>query len=188
MDINLTERLKLKMGSYPKTRGRYSSSQLYGIMNGWITPEQWIDPPERDIKDILNMWGGIGLHNQLEDLMGRENSEKKKEYCYKDIVLVGKADFLPPHKKNQVWEFKTSENKMDKAKPWHEYQAKIYATLFDCEEGVIYQPVQNDQGIFLKHLGTIKRDDEWFKGEIEKLYEFHLKVEKIWKAKEKAKK
>ena len=119
MDINLTQRLKSKMAPRSRVRNRYSSSEMYGIVNGWITPKQWFNPPEKNMKELLNMWNGTGMHNQLEELMGVDNSEKKIEYLYKNIVLVGKADFLPVHKPEEVWEFKTSENVMDQAKPWH---------------------------------------------------------------------
>ena len=180
-DIDLTKRLRQKMGSRPRTRGRYNSSELYAILNGWTTPEQWLNAPEKTVEEILRMWSGIGVHGQLEDLMGKEYSEKKREFHYKDITLVGKADFLPPHKKNEVWEFKTSDTAMNKAKPWAEHQAKLYATMFEKKYGLIYQPVQNKDGLFLKHLGTVDRDDKWVEAELEKLYEFHLKVEKLYK-------
>lgn len=182
MDIDLTKKLKQKMSFRSKIRGRYNASELYFINNGMTKPEDFIDPKEKPIKDILNMWAGIGLHNQIEDLMGKENSEKKREFFYKDITLVGKADYLPIGK-NQVWEFKTSEKLMEKAKAWHIEQVKLYCTMFELPEGVIFQPVQNSDGVYLKNLGVFKRDDEWFQGELEKLYQFHLKVESLWQAK-----
>lgn len=183
MDINLTKKLQKKFVSWPRTRGRYSSSEIYGILQGWTTPEQWLNPPEKAIKDILNMWNGTGMHNQLEALIGPDNCEEKRTYTYKGITLVGKADYLPPHKPHQVWEFKTSVKTMEKSKPWHDHQVKLYATMFERDEGVIFQPVQNENGLFLKELGVVKRDDKWMEAEMEKLYRFHLKVEKLWEAK-----
>ena len=179
MDIDLTPILQKKMGPRSRTRGRYNSSELYFINNGLTSPEEWLHPKERPVKDILNMWGGIGMHNQLEDLLGKEHSEKKREFFYKDITLVGKVDYMPP-RANQVWEFKTSEKAMKEAKPWQEHQVRLYTTMFEVAEGLVYQPVQNKNGIYLKHLGTFGRDDEWFRGELEKLYEFHLRVEKLY--------
>jgi hypothetical protein len=52
--------------------------------------------------------------------------------------------------------------------------------MFDKSKGIIYQPVQDDNGIYLKHLNTVERDNKWFEKELEKLYQFHLKVEKLW--------
>ena len=68
MDINLTPKLKSKMNSRPRVRGRYNSSELYFINNGSTTPEQWLKQPERKVKEMLMMWNGIGIHNQLEQI------------------------------------------------------------------------------------------------------------------------
>ena len=182
MDIDLTQKLRQKMAGRSRVRGRYNSSELYFINNGSVTPEQWMNSPERSMKEILTMWGGIGMHNQLENLLGKEHSEKKAEFVYKGIVLVGKADFMPPHKTEQVWEFKTSERKMATSKPWHDHQVRLYCTMFDKKQGVVYQPLQNNDGLYLKHLKTVDRDDAWFESELEKLYQFHLRVEELWKA------
>ena len=182
MDIDLTQKLRQKMSSRPRVRGRYNSSELYFINNGSTTPEQWLKRPEKSIKEILMMWNGIGMHNQIQDIMGKEYSESKKEFVYKDIVLVGQVDFLPPDKLDEVWEIKTSEKTMEKAKPWHSVQTKLYCTMFNKGIGKIYQPVRNEEGIYLKHLGTVERNDQWFEGEIEKLYQFHERLEKLWKS------
>lgn len=172
------------MASRSRVRGRYNSSELYFINHGVgklkITPEKWLHPEEKDMKQILNMWTGVGMHNQLEDLLGKADSEKKVEFVYKDIVLVGKADFLPPTK-DEAWEFKTSDRLMDKMKLWHSHQVGLYCSMFEKSIGVIYQPVQDDSGIYLKDIGRVKRDDEWFQAELELLYLFHQRVELVWK-------
>jgi hypothetical protein len=179
-DIDLRPYLRKKMKTRARVRGRYNSSEFYAITHGWVTPEQWIDPVDKTINELLVMWNGIGMHSQLEDLLGPEHSEQKKELIYKDIVLVGKVDFIPPHLPDDVWEFKTSEKTMTKMKPWAEHQVKLYCTMFNKKRGSVFQPVRNADGIYLKHLGTVNRDDKWFMGEMEKLYEFHLKVERLW--------
>jgi hypothetical protein len=136
------------------------------------------------MKELLTMWNGIGMHGQIEGLLGTENSEKKKEIFYQDLVLVGKADFMPPHLPEYVWEFKTSEKTMDKMKPWAEHQVKLYCSMFEKQYGSVFQPVGDADGIYLRHLGTVERDDTWFEEELKKLYEFHLKVEKLWELKQ----
>lgn len=181
-DINLTKLFQSKMVARPRVRGRYSSSELYFILSGSTTPEAWFTPKQRTVKENLTMWAGTGAHAQLEELMGKEHAEKKTEYKYKDIVLVGKLDFQPPHK-NEIWEWKTSEKKMKNSKPWHDFQLKLYLTMFGKPIGKIYQPIQDDNGLYLKHLGTVERDDAWFESQLVKLYEFHLKVEELWKNK-----
>jgi hypothetical protein len=182
-DVNLTPALLQKMNARPRVRGRYNSSELFFILNGSTSPQDWINPKPRTAKEILVMWNGIGVHNQLEDLMGKEYSEKKVTYEYKGMTLVGKLDFLPPHKPDEIWEFKSSVKLMSRAKPWHEHQVKLYLTMFQKPTGVVFQPVSNDDGIFLKRLATVKRDDKWFMDQMEILYAFHLEVEKLWEAK-----
>lgn len=180
MDIDLTKRFRDSMAFRPRVRGRYNSSELWGINNGYTTPESWLNAPEKSTEELLTMWAGTGMHNQLEKLLGTQYCEKKVEIVYKDIVLVAKADFIPSDIKNEVWEFKTSEKKMDKAKPWAEHQVKLYCSMFNKEQGVVYQPVQNKDGLYLKEIGRVDRDDSWFESELEKLYLFHKKVEQLW--------
>lgn len=180
MDIDITQKLRRKMNAYPRVRGRYNASELYFINNGKTTPEEWIKPSPRTMKEILNMWTGSGVHNQLENLLGKEHSEKKIAFVYKDIVLVAKVDYLPPDYPDEVWEWKTSDSKMDKAKPWHLHQTKLYCSMFDRKRGRVYQPLKNDNGLYLKEMGMVERDDRWFEEELEKLYKFHLRVEELW--------
>jgi hypothetical protein len=183
MDINLTPKLRRKMFSRSRVRGRYNSSELFFILSGKTTPEQWMKPTEKSMKEMLTMWAGIGMHNQIQNLLGAEDEdiEQKREFVYKDIVLVGKSDYLPPDKPDEVWEFKTSEKAMKESKPWHDHQVKLYCTMFEKAKGLVYQPVQDNDGIYLRHLSTQERDDKWFLGEMDKLYAFHLKVEELWK-------
>lgn len=186
MDINLTQKLRQKMASRSRIRGRYSASEIYainyGFREGKLTPEQWMRSPERSTKELLTMWSGTGMHNQIQGLLGgRDYKEEKVEFPYKDIIIVAKADFMPSHLPDEVWEFKTSEKLMKKAKPWAEHQVKLYTTMFKKKKGTIYQPVQDDDGIYLKDLGSVERDDEWFENEMRMLYDFHLRVEEVWK-------
>ena len=179
-DIDLTPKLREKMKSRPRVRGRYNSSELYFINKGDVTPQQWFEQKDKEVHEMLRMWNGTGAHNQIEELLGSEHSEKKCEYKYRDIILVGKSDYLPPNRPDEVWEFKTSEKKMTSSKPWHDHQVKLYCTMFEKKNGLVYQPVKNDSGVYLKHIGTVERDDAWFQKELEKLYVFHQRVEHLW--------
>ena len=174
-DIDLTQRFKNKMAPYKRTIGRYNSSELYFINEGLLSPEDWLNPPEKSLKEMFTMWDGIGSHTQLEDLLGTKNSEIKKVTVYRGISLVAKVDFLPPGL-DEVWEFKSSKRKMSEMKEWHAHQVKLYCSIFEKEKGIVYQPVRNDDGIYLKNLGSVDRDDQWFREEFEKLFKFHLKV------------
>lgn len=180
-DINLTPILIEEMKAHPRVAGRYNSSELYFISKGWTTPQKFLNPEERKIEEIIRMWKGIGMHNQLEKLLGEENCEKKREFRYKGIILVAKADYFPPDKPDEVWEFKTSDKLYSSAKPWHEHQAKLYTTMFEVDYGRIYQPVQDDNGLYLKCLGSVKRDDKWFQDQLEMLVNFDKRVEELRK-------
>ena len=181
-DINLTPILEKKMASRPRVRGRYNSSEMWAITHGFLTPEEYFKPKPRAALDLTRMWSGIVIHEQVQQLLGQPK-EKKVEHKVGGITLVAKADYIPLDVDDEVWEFKTSEIEMDKAKTWHIEQTKLYCTLFEKQRGCIYQPVQNNSGLFLKLVGVVERDDMWFNKQIEKLLSFHGRVEMLWNLK-----
>lgn len=180
-DLNLTPLLRQKFGNYPRTLGRYHASELYYLLNGLTTPEQWLNPGTKPLPLIMAMWNGTLVHQYIQDLLPSECNEIKMEYQYtipgtEDVItLVGKIDHLPNHV-DQVWEFKTSKNELPEAKKEHAHQAKLYCTMAKRPEGVVYQPVQHNSGLYLKHLETVTRDDTWFDEQIQQLVKFHEKV------------
>ncbi len=184
-DIDITDLLHNKLGKKRRKIGRYNCSDLYAIKAGWLTPEKFLMGEEVDFLGLMRMLSGIIIHEKIQMLLEKDACEVKVEYPYQDIVLVGKADYLPPSEPNEVWDFKTSEKIMDKAKPWGLHQVKMYATMFDKEVGVIYQPVivrDGDDGkIILRDKGRVDRDDLWFEKEMGMLYSFHEKVKKLEK-------
>ena len=68
---------------------------------------------------------------------------------------------------------------MESAKPWHILQVQLYCTMFNKDKGVVFQPLQDESGVYLKHLITVDRNDEWYQEQLENLYKFHLKVLKV---------
>jgi predicted RecB family nuclease len=168
------------MGGKSRVRGRYNASELYFLNNGSTKPEDWLNPKEREFFELMRMWKGIAAHEMVQDLLHKDACEIKQTHVAGPVTLVGKSDYLPPEFPNEVWEFKSSENLMSDAKPWHLHQAKLYATMFNKDRGVVMQPVHNENGIFLKEIGFVERDDAWFNKEIEKLQAFHDKVEALW--------
>lgn len=180
-DLNLTPLLRKKFGDYPRTIGRYHASELYYLLNGLTTPEQWLNPKTKPLPLILAMWNGTLVHQYIQDLLPSECNEIKVEHQYtipgtEDVItLVGKIDHLP-NTVNQVWEFKTSKNEMDEAKKEHAHQCKLYCTMTERPEGVVWQPVQHTTGLYLRHLETVTRDDAWFDEQMQALAKFHYKV------------
>lgn len=180
-DLNLTPLLRAKFGDYPRTIGRYHASELYYLLNGLTTPEQWLQPRTKPLPLIMAMWNGTLVHQYVQDLLPSECNEIKVEHQYtipgtEDIItLVGKVDHLPNHVE-QVWEFKTSKNELPEAKKEHAHQCKLYCTMTKRPEGVVYQPVQHNSGLYLKHLETVLRDDEWFNEQMQKLSAYHYQI------------
>lgn len=187
MNIDLTPLLKERFKPYPRKRGRYNSSELWAITSKnregkpYLTPEQWLNPKQDDAEGLLRMWQGMIIHDHVQKLLPAETNEVKKEVPYKDMILVAKADNLPKDS-DEVWEFKTSATEMDKSKPWADYQCRLYTSIFERPKGIIYQPVQSTEGLYLKQIGEVYRDDVWFKKQLDALYLFHLKLETLWEA------
>jgi predicted RecB family nuclease len=177
--VDLSPILIQKMGGKSRTQGRYNASELYFLNNGSTKPEDWLNPPSRAFVELMRMWKGIAAHEMVQGLLHSEWCEIKQTHTSGPITLVGKSDYLPPEFPGEVWEFKSSDNLMKDAKPWHLHQARLYATMFNKDRGVVMQPVHNDDGIFLKEIGVVERDDVWFNKEIEKLMDFHEKVEDL---------
>lgn len=187
------ELIKYQLSRNTKRKpNRYSCSEIYPILNNWITPEQYLFDEEIDFTGAFRMWQGTGKHKQMEELMkfmGYE-TEVKKEVQVGDLTIVGIADYLT---ETEVIDFKTSSELYDKAKAWHLAQVKLYCTLFEKEEGVIQQPIYKERKEYnrmgklksvpyelcLKEIGRVKRNDDWFMSQIDKLEEFNSKVIKL---------
>lgn len=181
LDINLTPLLRQKFQNYPRKIGRYHASELYYITHGKTSPTEWLEPSTKPLPVIMAMWNGTLVHEYIQELLPAECNEVKVETQHQlngtdsVITLVAKIDHLP-NNSNEVWEFKTSKNEMDKAREEHAYQAKLYCTMAQRPYAKVFQPVQHVSGLYLKHLETVGRDDVWFEEQIEKLKLFHYEV------------
>jgi len=159
--------------TYPNKIGRYSISKIWGILNGYLTPEQYIKGEEHTLEDVLRMNDGTMKHKFLEKYAIGE-TEIKKEYDCGDFVIVGKCDELTDE---AVIEYKTSVKLYDKPKAWHIHQVRMYLTVFERPLGIIYQPKIIEGRFILDTLGTTKNNYLWFQGEINKLRQFHLELQ-----------
>jgi len=178
--LNLTPLLRKRLAPYPRTLGRYNSSELFGISKGWTTPEKWIQQTPFNVTALMAMWNGMIVHDYVQDLLPSECNEVKKVYSHEyapgqTIELVAKVDHLP-NDPFEVWEFKSSKEEHKSAKPGHKYQAKLYCTVHERPLARVFQPVQNERGLFLKEIGVEERDDKWFLEQMDMLSEFHKQV------------
>jgi len=182
--INLTENLlKHYLGEIrPQEIGRYSCSKVYGIIKGYTSVEQYIKGEKFEFPAIMRMWNGTSKHKQIEPLLelrGYTCEQKVEKTFYVplmttgEITLTGKCDAIND---TEVLEVKTSEKLYQTPKEWHTMQLTLYLSLFNREKGRIVQPVVKKDGLYLKVLGEVKRNEEAFNKIIGKLQEFNLKV------------
>lgn len=194
MDIDLTEQLLAKHQKKP-TIGRYSVSQLWGVLNGYITPEKWLGGESVSVDKALMMDMGSLKHKFVQELLPDWELEKKTEMGYLEgglreiskaldnklkpiFTLVGKCDGI---KGDTIMEIKTSDKLIPQAKKWHEWQVKMYLSMFPAQIGIIYQPVFTSKKLYLKQIGEVSRNDKWFNKQLELINNLHKQLCEIQK-------
>ena len=176
--IDLTNTLIDLYTPRERTIGRYNSSDLFGIVRGWVSPEEYIFGRKVDAVGAYRMWQGKWKHEQIQELLRKigYTCEEKVEYEFNGLTLVGKVD---ARKVDHILEIKTSELVMDKAKESARYQARLYVNLFQVKKGYVVQPIVKSNRLLLKYLGEVKPDDEWFQEQLKLLEIFHNRLTKI---------
>ena len=178
--IDLTPTLMQKYKPYGKKPGRYSVSDIWAILNGYKTYDQFLFGETIYPEAAIKMWQGSWKHEQIQELtkqLGYE-SEIKIEYKPKEfpeLTVVGKVDCMD---KTHILEIKTSSEILEKAKPWQEHQARMYCTMFARDHAYVVQPVINSGKVILKQIGMVDRNDKWVESQLEKLLEWHKEVKK----------
>lgn len=165
--IDLTSKLMEQFQPQERDSRRISVTDIHAILNSWE------DRPI-DIASALRMWQGTWKHKMIQELLPDYEHEKKLEYPYKDITVVGKADCLSD---DHILEIKTSENLLDKAKEWHYTQALIYCTMFERAHCYIVQPAYTGNSLYLKKLRKVGRNDDkvhTMLGEVNDIINFRL--------------
>lgn len=179
--MNLNDRLK---DYHSKTRkiGRYHVSSLYNMLtpssNFYMPPEDYfkVNLPEFDA--MMRMLKGSADHHLIQQLFQDCPQEVKKEMEFGNFVLVGMFDILH---KDRIIELKTNRTKLINSGPWYEWQARAYCSMFEKDFCDIMQPTEKKGSLNLRLVKTIKRNDKWFAGTMEKLEEYHLALEKLTK-------
>lgn len=177
MIIDLTDSLLRSCGHKPPQKNRYSVSSVWGILNGYTSVDEFLNGKPVDFNAAMRMSNGRAKHAQIQELLPTDKYEIEKKCELSDppyaFTLVGRADFMDG---KTVYEIKTTSSVLEKAKPWHIVQLKLYCTMFRRETGVVVQPVVKGERLILNELGTVKRNDEWFKKQMDKLSEFNERV------------
>src|SRR3990167_8310052 len=128
-DIDLTP-VFLKQFEKRNIVGRYHVSSLWGIVNGWETPQGYLSPTPKSLVEALKMKRGTLNHLLVGECLKELGwtLETKIEYKYKDIILVGKVDGI---KEDEIAEIKTSDKIYPKAKSWQIEQVRCYLSMFE---------------------------------------------------------
>lgn len=176
--------------TYPRKLGRYSASDLYKMLESanipWgLKPEDFFKLEAVNFEGAYRMRNGVIYHELVQEFLTDCDNEVKKEYEYKTsgplgveethFVVVAKADSLP-RDRDEVWEIKTSEGVIARAKPWQEHQAKLYCSIFGRSLARILQPVVDRNRLILREVGLVNRDDEWFAQEMRRLHNYHERL------------
>jgi hypothetical protein len=178
--FDITDRLfkKLEEGNHENKIGRYSCSKIWGMINGYLKPEDYIKGEEFSVESAVRMQQGTYKHKFLESLFPDHQTEIKKEYELENFTLVGIADILDLEGKN-ICDFKTSAEIKPEAKPWDILQLVLYLTIFERDKGYILQPRYDKDKMWLEIIGEAERDDKLFDKYIKQLEKYHNKLKKL---------
>jgi CRISPR/Cas system-associated exonuclease Cas4 (RecB family) len=163
-EINLTDYLRGEKRE--RKLNRFSVSELYYLLAGWTTVEEYLKGKEFTIKNLWEMKLGELKHQWIQDFLKKDyECEIKKVYKVDDLEIVGKADLIA---KDHGIEIKTGKAR-DKASRSQEFQARMYCTIFEKPVFYIMQPYHNHEKAYLKTIGVVHRNDKWFETQINKI-------------------
>ena len=170
----LEEKLKERFEheEHEKKIGRYSASEIWGLLNGKIPPEKYLEPREFDEESKRKMFFGIIIHDGIQKLF--EFKEKKYEIeIEKGVVIVCKIDLEIG---NKIFEFKTREDleAFEEVPSWYLLQVQCYLEAKDLDEMKLYLI---GWGLTRRSF-TIKRDKKTFEYIKNGLLNYHKRVVK----------
>lgn len=184
MIIDLTS--KLKGEKRVRKLNRFSCSEMYYLLQGWTTLDDYVNGKEKTVQDYYTMAMGTAKHQMIQEWLKDEYQvEVKKELTFGEIEIVGVADLLhleplkdvpTLQKPDYGIEIKTSTRLKEKSSGAHDFQAKMYCSIFDVPYFIIMQPVLKDGKCILKEIGRVKKSDIFFNNQIKKLTELYQQL------------
>jgi len=201
MNIDLKQRIIAVHPPRPRLPKRYAVGDIYPLLKGWLTPEEYLTGNRKPFIDELtsccNMDDGTASHIKVQNWFPEVKKEEKLEYKWEDLTIVGIYDLMVD---GEIWDLKTSRELIE-AKPWSIFQLKCYLTMFEVEVGRLYQPREETEQVmwrgkkrtrvkrrYLKELGTYKRNDKWFAGVMEDLKKKDKLISKHYEERNKSRK
>lgn len=175
MEIFLDLTQHLRGDKRERVINRFSVSELYYLLAGYTTIEEYVKGKELTVKNLWEMQLGSLKHEWIQAhpfIKEKYQCEIKKVYETQGIQIVAKADGIC---KEHGIEIKTGKAR-EKASRSQEFQARMYCTLFELPVFYIVQPYHNHEKAYLKTIGVIHRNDKWFATQVQKIL---LKYEEI---------
>jgi hypothetical protein len=133
-DMNFnTERLQYgnRGDKHIKKIGRFSATDLYGIIKGKTTPEEFLNRPQMDEKGSLNCLRGDTIEYGVSQVWKRSgakfDTQVKREIIVDDLTFVAVADF---HFGDKILECKSPE-KFTGQKDYNKYQCELQYRIFN---------------------------------------------------------
>jgi hypothetical protein len=132
MNFN-SERLQYgnKGDRHIKKIGRFSATDLYKIVKGIITPEEFFNASQMDEKGSLNCLRGDTLEYGVSQVWKRSgaifDTQIKREIIIDDLTFVAVADF---HFGDKILECKSPE-KFTGYKDYNKYQCELQYRIFN---------------------------------------------------------
>lgn len=169
--MKLKEAIKEKVneGQKERTLGRYNASELYSILIGEITPQNFFKGREKDKKSSWNIFWGITIEEALKNIFRDWEWQAKQELKIDDFVISCKADFINEQK---VLEVKCPRRLPHSIRKYHQPQLEAYSRAFNRKVEIMYINRDNYR------IFPYKPDERYWEMIIEKLREFHKELSK----------
>ena len=114
-----------------KKIGRFSATDLYGIIKGYTTPKDFLNAPQMDEKGSLNCLRGDTIEYGVLQVWKRSgakfDTQIKREIIIDDLTFVAIADF---HFGDKILECKSPE-KFTGYKDYNKYQCELQYRIFN---------------------------------------------------------
>jgi len=165
----------------PRIFGRYFASEIYSIIKGYLTPQNFFEPQKVNLDGCRMMITGSAFESMLNQIFSEmkvdyEYQVKKEYQLNEEIILVAKPDFVFP---NFIVEtkFPFTAIKNNEIPLRYQYQLESYYRVFDYKEvylGVLSVPFD------VKLIRYTPNKFRW--GQIVRALEkFHLELKKVVK-------
>jgi len=163
-----------KGDNHSREIGRYWASDIYSIVKGELTPENFFEKKIVDEFGVRCMSSGIAMEDFLSKVFKEMEvdyiPQPKKEIQIQDFVLVVKPDFQFP---DFIVEVKSPRNLHDDIPVWWTYQ-------LECEYRAFYLPVylwQVYHPFSIKQIAFTPNKNRWNKI-CKVLTDFHKELKK----------